>query len=234
MPGGPQVPPDQVGWHGQDGQVVPPASSRYRAPGRASDGSAVLEHEGRLVMRGRRPGRLSLELAAYCVVGTILAALIRDIPPVVAVLIGLSTWGIGTVAIVLHGRGRVRITTDQVHIRTRGRTRTIPRHAIAQVVYVRHLVVIGAQGYIALLDAAGKPLWRHPSQYWSPETIQALLGAGGQPVTVETLTPGQAQTYWPHLLTWQLRNPGKAVLAGAGGVVIAVALVVVIAIVVTS
>lgn len=195
-----------------------------------------IEHEGRLVMTvgrtprtPRRPPATIALLTLYFGVAVLVVPLVRDVTLVQGLTYAAPFWVLLVAFFLLLGYGRIRIMAGQVQVRTWRGTQRIPRRAIAQVVHVRDLLVAGVPaGYIALLDAEGKPLWRSSSNYWRPETIEALLGTGRERVELESLTPEQARTWWPHLLTWQLANSGKAALAAVAGVVLAVILAVVL------
>lgn len=195
---------------------------------RAGDaGRSTVLYEGRRVFAEGRGlwGTLAWVTGCFLFAGIVLI-LTRDdadMPLVLALTAGV--WALFVMWLVLLSRGRVRITPDQIRIRKVLGTQVVQRSSIAEVVHTDHLAVMGQSGYVALLDAQGRPLWRGPAQYWPPETVEALKDVGGRLTSEPVLTAPEVRERWRQMLPWSLDHPRKAFAAGMGGTLLAMALV---------
>jgi hypothetical protein len=135
-----------------------------------------------------------------------------------ALLLGAVLW-----LIAWRLRACVWTTDDAVHRRGLvGRTRVVPREAVASVLWLPGFIARGggATGLLVLLDAERLPLLRLDGEWWGADRLDRLAGAVGAPVTKvgDSLTP--ADLAWRNLyeLPWRHQHPTLFGLAVTGGV----------------
>ena len=109
---------------------------------------------------------------------------------------------------VLGGRERVRVTADEVLVRSRLRQRALPRSEVAQVVHAHEIEIRSVVSFTVLFDYMGRVLWRSTGR-WSDETVTALLGIAPDPVRLPTLSRAHANERWPDMLPWRHARPGR-------------------------
>lgn len=183
---------------------------------RASPDGVLFEGH-RTFSNGKSLGRIVLEFYGYLVTaGLVVGFLNSDL--VVGLVIGVGGATVLSAIAALNSRGRIQLTHDELRVRSWRGTRVIPSSAVAQVVHVRRLEVMGGiKGYVAVLAAQGEALWRSPDNYWEPATIKALGRIVGKAKVLASLTPQEAGETWPGLLPWTLSRPNLALaLAGVG------------------
>lgn len=169
-------------------------------------------HEGnRVFAQGKGLGRTLLELYFYFAIAGLLLAWLRDASPVLVVVIAGGSATAFAIALALLSRGRVQVTPTEVRVRRVVRTTSIPQGRIAEVVVIRNFRMMGGfEGYLALLDQSGSPLWRSATNSWPPETIDALMAVGHRVSEEPELGPQEIRTRWPRLLPWSLAHPQLA------------------------
>lgn len=120
----------------------------------------------------------------------------RILPVVLRVVVG--PWAIVMLWVLLVGRGRIQITNEHLYIRKIFRTRVIAREQIAQVLSVgKRTGGLRRTGYVALIQADGKPLWQSAGHIWRPGTIEALLHTGREAVRIDQLSRRQGREMFP-------------------------------------
>lgn len=186
-----------------------------------------MQHEGRRVFaEGRGLGPSLAWLTGSFAFAGVFLAVIRDVEPLVVAVITLVSWAFFVVLALLHARGRVRITPSEVRIRGALGERVVPRHEIAEVVHTDNLQVMGTNGYLALLDDRGEPLWRTSTKVWPEATLVELRSTGRRRTHLKSLSPQEARERWPRMLPVSLAYPLWAfsitfvtILLVAGGIV---------------
>ena len=107
---------------------------------------------------------------------------------------------------------RVWTTDSAVHRRDLlGRTRVVPRDAVASVLWLPGFHASGhpPTGLLVLLDAGRRPLLRLDGVWWGADRLAALAPAVGAPVTEvgDALTPADLAWRTMYELPWRHRRP---------------------------
>lgn len=169
-------------------------------------------HEGpRVFAQGKGLWRTIAELYGYFVAAGLVLTLLGDASLTVSLAISIGCATVLSAWCLLVSRGGVRISRSEVRVGGWRGTTVVPGSEIAQVVHIKDLVAMGTiQGYVALLDRDGRPLWRSATNHWRPETVRVLVGTGQRRAVVPTMRSQDAARQWPHLLPWSLAHPMKA------------------------
>ncbi len=163
---------------------------------------------------GKAIGRTVLELYFYFLLAAVIVLFTREVSigTVLTMSVGLAT--VFAALLWLMSLGRVQVTPLGMRIRSWRGTKTVPREDMAHVVHVMSLEVVGSiEGYLAVLDHDGNPLWRSVDNYWDPKLVRTLGRIAAAVTTVPSLTPEEVRSRWPRLLPWVLAHPGWAMLA---------------------
>lgn len=171
----------------------------------------LLHEAPRVFARGKGVWRTMAEVYSYFFVAGLVLPLVRDASFALSFAIAaVCATGFAAVLLVV-SLGSIQITQDEVRVRSWRGTAVVRRSHIDEVVHVKDLIVMGTvEGYVALLDRDGRPLWRSVTNYWRPETVKALVGAGRRRSVVGTMPAQEAAQRWPGMLPWSLANATKA------------------------
>lgn len=171
----------------------------------------VIHEELRVFGNGKGKWRIIAELCGYFAVAGLIVPSLRDVSYVEALVITVIMIVAFSGFVLLVSRARVTVTRTEVRARGALRTTVIRRDRIAEAVHVKQLHVMGIpQGYLALLDDAGEPLWRTTTEKWTPRTLKVLTASGRRRTVLDEAGPAEIVGRWPRLLPWQLAHPMAA------------------------